>query len=558
MALLAHPQKNSALDQGPLLPWGPHEISGLLTQLRTDSRPWDVLVIGAGITGAGVARDAAMRGLRVLVIEAKDIAFGTSSRSTRLIHGGVRYLEQGELGLVYEALRERQRLYEIADHLVRPARFLFPAYKGDRLPLWQLRVGLSMYDALSLYRSHGHKTMRAKATLEAEPLLAPQYLCGAVAYEDAITDDARLTLATLQSARRYGAQVLSYTSVKQIHPQSPQGHLAVLEDGSEIRAHTVIVAAGPWTGEKLLGGAGRDLLTLARGVHIVMRHEDVPVRQPLVIQVQKQRRILFVVPWGTRTYIGTTDESYEGDPGESSVYAADKEDLFRLVRRLLPNAKLTIDRIISTWSGVRPLVRAKPSRWRGRNSTVELSRKHRVVINEHNVIAVVGGKLTTYRSMAEEAVDLACQQLVLHHGLVKKPSQTHLHPLILGPILTPEELSDPLIADLAPRHGPEARILAQTGREKPELGERLVDDLPYRWVEVDHAITYEGCQHLDDILRRRLPLALTDSQLGGGVARKIAERLVDAWGGSNQDVEAELERYKQLLYQETGFTLKQV
>jgi len=550
---------NALVQQAAPPPWGPAEIRALQAVVNGDpgERPraagdeapdtpsWDLIVVGAGITGAGVARDAAMRGLKVLVVDARDLAFGTSSRSSRLIHGGVRYLEQGEIGLVYEALRERRLLYKIAGHLVQPVQFLFPAYRGDRLPLWKLRLGLTLYDALSLYRSNRHRTLSPAAACQREPLLAEAGLRGAVTYEDAVTDDARLTLTTLQDARRHGAEVLTYAPVAALRRSGPH-HLVELADGSQILGRAVVVAAGPWTSERLLGVAGHDLLTLSRGIHIVLRSADLPIRQPVVVQAAREKRILFVVPWGARTYLGTTDSVYEGDPGNSSVTMADADELFALIGRVLPSQHLRADRIVSAWSGVRPLVRAA-SAGRGR-STVELSRSHRILTTESGVLAIVGGKLTTYRAMAEDAVD----KVVAAIGHRGPRCSTHRHPLVPGEPINQLELRHPHLAALAPRHGPFARELAARIARDPELGRQLVPDLPYLWVEVDHAIACEGCVHLEDLLRRRLPLALTEAELGVQVARQVAERLVDAWGGTSRDVDLELERYRDVMRQETG------
>ncbi|WP_224195495.1 glycerol-3-phosphate dehydrogenase/oxidase [Nannocystis pusilla] len=543
-------------------PWGPVEIRSLRDRLRqadADERgrteaAWDLIVVGAGIAGAGVARDAALRGLRVLVLDARDLAFGTSSRSSRLIHGGVRYLEQGELGLVYEALRERRLLYKIAGHIVQPARFLFPAYRGDRLPLWKLRIGLSLYDALSLYRSHGHRVLRPAAARALEPLLREEGLRGAVTYEDAVTDDARLTLATLQDARRHGAQVLTYAPVVAIR-RADDDQLVELDGGLRVRARAVVVAAGPWTSERLLGVAGAHLLALSRGIHLVLRAADVPIRQPLVVQAQKERRILFVVPWGARTYLGTTDTAYEGDPAASGVTASDTDELFALIGKVLPGAVLGRERIVSAWSGVRPLVRdehADPG-----DPTAEISRSHRIVETAEGVIAVVGGKLTTYRSMAEETVDRVIRRLRQRGRLPAGVGrcQTHRHPLVAGEPLSPLELQNPLLGDLAQRHGPLARDLHARIEADPRLGARIVEDLPYCWAEVDHAISHEGAVHLEDVLRRRIPLALTDADLGARVAREVATRLVTAWGGGAADIEAELQRYREAMRVETGRVL---
>lgn len=481
-----------------------------------------------------------MRGLSVLVVEAHDVAWGTSSRSTRLVHGGVRYLEQGELGLVYEALRERSRLYAAAPHLVRPARFLFPSWTGDRLAPWRLRIGLSLYDLLDAYRNAPHEFLGADAARVAEPLLRAEGLRGAVQYEDAITDDARLTLTVLQDARRHGARVWTYAPVAAIEP-APTGTIVVLQDGTRVAARAVVVAAGPWTDGRLLGHAGAGLVTMSRGIHLVLRHVDVPVAAPVVIQAPAQRRILFVVPWGTRTYVGTTDDRYEGDPGDSGVADGDEAALLSIVARLLPGAALRPDRIVSAWSGVRPLVRADGG------ATEELSRRHRVVHGGHGVVGVVGGKLTTYRAMAEEIVDAVVRRL----GDRVAPCRTHAVPLVPGLPLTAAERRDPLLADLQARHGPTARRLAARVREVAALGERLVEDLPYRRVEVEHAIAYEGCRHVHDVLRRRLPLSLTDPCLGGRVAPWVARQLVEAWGGSGRDIDDELERYRELVHRET-------
>ncbi len=529
--------------------WGNAEHDALVRRLRTDAQRWDLVVVGAGITGAGIARDAALRGLSVLVVEAQDVAFGTSSRSTRLIHGGVRYLEQGELGLVYEALRERSRLYQAAPHLVRPARFLFPAYRGDRLGPWMLRMGLSLYDALNFYRGEGHEYLAPEAALHAEPLLRQDGLRGAVQYEDAVTDDARLTLAILADARRHGACVLTYAKVTGI-TGTARDHTVTLEDGTSIPASTVVIAAGPWTGPALLGVQGNDLLSLSKGTHIVVRSRDVPVRQPVVIQAPGQRRILFAVPWGTRTYLGTTDTAFEGDPGSSSVTAADEDDILDVTRRVLPGARLDRATIVSTWSGVRPLVRAAGA---PAGDTVELSRKHRIVEREDGVLAIVGGKLTTYRAMAEDLVDDVVARLLPSWPTTRpRPAKcsTHTLPLVPGVPLDATELEDEIVADLHPRHGAVARDLARRAGAR----ERLVDDLPYRWCEVDHAIAHEGARHAIDIVRRRVPLVLTDADQGGGVIVEVARRLVDAAGGSQRDIDDELERYRVEVHVETGRT----
>lgn len=535
--------------------WGPEQDASLRAELRGDDPPiFDLVVVGAGISGAGVARDAAMRGLKTLVIEAKDVAYGTSSRSTRLIHGGVRYLEQGQVGLVYEALRERARLYSMAPHLVAPSRFLFPAYRGDRLPPWKLRAGLALYDLLSLYRGKGHRYLNPSKCLEREPLLEAQDLRGAVEYEDAVTDDATLTLSVLADARRRGAEVLTHTAVESIARDAEGLHAVALAGGVSVRSRATMIAAGPWTGPRLLGAPGAKLLSLSKGVHVVVRSEDAPVRNPVVVQVRGQRRILFVVPWGPRTYLGTTDTHYEGDPGTSGIEPVEIEEILELCARVLPGARLSPDRVVGAWSGVRPLVRPEGAQL----DTVELARTHRIVENEVGVLALVGGKLTTYRAMAEEAVDRVVRSLPAEIRSAARTCQTHIEPVVAGATLTDAELDgsadDGLIRDLAPRHGPRARELAAVVQSDASLSleERLVADLPYRRVEIEHAITHGGARHLDDILRRRVPLALTDARAGGGCARWAAQRLAHHWGFDQAAIDQELERYAESVATEAG------
>ncbi len=550
----------------PLRPWRPEELLPTHQRQVMSSRRWDLVVIGAGITGAGVARDAAMRGLKVLVLEARDVAWGSSSRSTRLIHGGVRYLEQGELGLVYEALRERSLLYRLAGHLVKPTRFIFPTFRGDRLSPFLLRAGLGLYDALNLWRSAGHRWLRPQIALDREPALRSEGLRGAVEYEDAVTDDARLTLTVLQSARAHGAEVLTYCPVQSIEGELGQ-HDVVVEGGHRVAARQVVIATGPWTSARLFGQAAQGLMAASKGVHVVVPSSRLKVRHPVVVQVPGAPRILFVVPWGERTYLGTTDTAYEGDLNAPDLNEREELEILELCGRVVRFEGLTRADVISGWSGVRPLVRSARAQRRGDISTLRLARTHRLIENAQGVLAIVGGKLTTYRSMSQEAVDRVCARMPrvsaqpgqagsqLDEGRALRPSGcvTHKVALVDGGAITQAELDgDPLLRALVDRHGPTARDLTRAARESPALAEQICDDLPYRWVEVDQALSHEGVFHLDDLLRRRLPLALVDRDLGARVARRIATRLVDLRGGDQSDIDHELERYAELVAIETG------
>lgn len=501
-------------------------------------RVFDLCVVGAGITGAAVAREAALRGASTVVVERADVASGTSSRSSRLVHGGVRYLEQGDLHLVHEALAERRTLCETAPGLVRLERFVFPAYRGDRRPLWQLRVGLALYDVLSGFAGRAER-LDAAETAEAEPLLRRAGLAGAMRYDDARTDDARLALAVVQDARRHGALVLTYTPALAVTRTGDRYEIETRR--GTIRARTVVVAAGPFTGEALAGPPARGLVVRSRGVHLVFRHEDLPVRAPLVLQVPERHRIVFVLPWGPRTYVGTTDTPYEGDPDAVCVTREDIEELLAIVAPRLAAPGLRKDAIVGAYAGLRPLVRAP-----GARDVADLSRSHRIVEAAPGHLAIVGGKLTTHRVMGEDAAARVFAHL-------RRPFTRGLsarRPLVPGP---PPDTRDPLVADLATRHGALAPWLA--ARARAEGARRIVPGLPYLEVEATHALDFEGCVHLSDLLRRRLPLALVDAEASLAVAPRLARRLVAAAGRPAAEADDEVARYVEALSREAGAAL---
>jgi glycerol-3-phosphate dehydrogenase len=365
---------------------------------------FDLLVIGGGIVGAGVARDAAMRGLSVALVERNDFASGTSSRSSRLLHGGLRYLAQGRLRLVREAGTEKMVLQRIAPHLTRPMPFLFPTYWGTEWKFWKLRIGVKLYDWLSAGRNFARsKSLRPEEVLHLLPGLSDQGLTGAVRYYDAVTNDARLVIDTLRSAARHGATVLNYVTFDGAHRQdgvwrcTATDHLA--GDPIDVTARAVVNAAGAW-GDRFPQSHVR--LRLTKGVHLVIPSHRLPVPECAVMT--DGPRILFAIPWGERTILGTTDTDYTGDRDAVACEPADVDYVLGVANRSFPAAKLTPDDVTSTWAGLRPLI-ADPS---GRPS--DISRAHEIHMTEPGWIDVAGGKLTTYRLMAEQTVDqvVAC------------------------------------------------------------------------------------------------------------------------------------------------------
>ena len=382
--------------------------------------PLDILVVGGGIVGAGIARDAALRGLKVGLVEQHDFAFGTSSRSSRLLHGGLRYLAQGRIGLVHEASREKKIIHHIAPHLAEPLPFIFPTYRGNRhWVLWQLKIGVKIYDLLCGGRNLGKSTwLNQSEVLKKIPALAQTDLNGAVRYFDGFTNDARLVLDTLRSASRHTALVVNYCRFK----QSRRAGLweCELEDRLSqntltVRAHAVVNATGPWADGL---SHSRVKLRLTKGVHVVVERNRLPIPETVVMTDGK--RILFAIPWGERTILGTTDTDYSGSLDRVQTEAGDIDYVLQTTNRFFPNAKLTQSDVISTWAGLRPLIADSDG------NPSDISRSHEITNPEPGWWDVAGGKLTTYRLMAEQTVTQIAKSL----NRQTPPCHTAIEPLL--------------------------------------------------------------------------------------------------------------------------------
>jgi glycerol-3-phosphate dehydrogenase len=463
-----------------------------ILQGRNDSlaalagRVLDLLVAGGGIVGAGVARDAAMRGLGVGLVERNDFASGTSSRSSRLLHGGLRYLAQGRLGLVREASLEKRILHQIAPHLAQPLPFIFPSYRGSGWPLWQLRLGVRIYDLLCGGRNFGKSRGldRAEAAVVV-PGLRREGLTGAVRYYDALTNDARLVLDTLKSAARHDAAALNYCALREANREAGLWR-CVVEDrltgkALAVRSRTIVNATGPWA-EGFL--RSRVKLRLTKGVHIVIERRRLPV--PEAVVVTEGKRILFVIPWGERVIIGTTDTDYHGTPADVQAESDDVAYLLQTVNEFFPEAALAEDNLVAAWAGVRPLI-ANPN-----GSPSEISRSHEIRQPEPGWWDVAGGKLTTYRLMAQQTVD----QIVSCLGCRARPCRTALEPLLA----TPQPPSDQ--AQLC---GASVQNQGPGGILPPPVTADVVRDF----------IVSEWAVHLDDVMLRRAGWASYHRKTGG-------------------------------------------
>ena len=383
--------------------------------------PLDALVIGGGIVGSGVARDAALRGLNVALVDRYDFAFGTSSRSSRLLHGGLRYLAQGRLGLVREASVEKVIIHKIAPHLAAPLPFIFPTRSGTEWKKWKLRIGVKIYDILCSGQNLGKSTgLSRDEVLKVLPQLNTDHLTGAVRYFDGFTNDARLVLDTLRSAAANGAHLLNYTAMitgtRENDAWNCRLHDHLTDTPIEVKAKCIINAAGAWAPSFSQSGVK---LRLTKGVHIVIDRSRLNV--PDAIVMAREKRILFAIPWGDRLILGTTDTDYEGPLDSPGCDAEDIRYILEVANYTFPSAKLNNEDIISAWSGLRPLISAGE-----KGTPSDISRAHQIKEPHPGWIDVAGGKLTTYRLMAEQTVD----RVVAVTGASAKICSTAVTPLL--------------------------------------------------------------------------------------------------------------------------------
>lgn len=451
---------------------------------------FDVLIIGGGIFGAGIARDAALRGLRVALVEQADFASGTSSRSSKLIHGGFRYLEQRAFSLVAESTRERRILLDIAPHRVRPLPLLLPVYAGDPRPLWKMRVGMTLYDLLAMYRNTAaHRTLSPRAARDLEPSLGASGMLGAIRYFDCQEDDARLVIDNLLDADARGARCANYCEVigfafgsagtaATSAPSDRAGNARIVaarvrdrisQQQCEIRARVFVNAAGPWV-ERVAGLAEAPPSQVPRlgptkGVHILLP----PLTQShgIFFQNRPDGRMIFVLPWNGCTLVGTTDTDFTGDPSDVHATSADASYLLEATRSILPGSDVTKADVITTFAGVRPLLRSADADPSAR------SRDHRIVRQNENMLSVAGGKYTTFRLIAQQVVD------EVYRLLGSRPPRCRT-------ATTP--LPDP---------------------RTPAAGEKIADKPEIWQSDIERAARNEMAITLEDVMRRRVGLSIS-------------------------------------------------
>ena len=533
---------------------------------------FDVLVVGGGITGVGAARDAAYRGLKVALIEMHDLAYGTSSRSSKLVHGGLRYLENFEFGLVFEAVSERQTLMDIAPHLVHPLGFIFPIRKDSRRSAFTINLGMWVYDALALFRSPKiHKNLNPKQVKVEEPALDADNLKGAPLYYDCSTDDARLTIETALDAVHHGATVATYMkAVGFLKDESGKLSGVTAEDRVsgeqvEIRAKSIINCTGPWSDDTRSLGKEKKAQRLrpTKGVHIVVDAKKLKINNAVVCFHPEDGRVLFAIPWGERTYIGTTDTDYTESLEDLAATKDDVVYLLKAANAYFPKNPLVEDDVISTWAGVRPLV-SEESEGDGDQSESSVSREHSIRVDANGLVTIAGGKLTTYRRMAKEVVEHSVAQM-RKSGIsldLNGGKDTGIEPLI-GAVGWPAEAKDaddmvhklmtdaqqkmtlPTAQLLLKTYGMRAFDIAKLCAEDPELAKPLLpeSDRAEIFAQVQFSVDQEMAMALEDVMIRRTQLFFKDLNQGLDCVDEVAERMGVMLNWDEAEKASQIDRY---------------
>ena len=516
---------------------------------RLGSEQFDVVVVGGGVVGAGAALDAATRGLKVALVEARDFASGTSSRSSKMFHGGLRYLEQLEFGLVREALYERElSLTTLAPHLVKPLPFLFPLTKR----LWErpyVAAGIFLYDQLGGSKSvPAQKHLLKAGALRLAPGLKRSSLIGGIRYYDTVVDDARHTMTVARTAAHYGAVVRTSTQVVALLREGDRVtgvKIRDSEDGAvtEVHGHVVVNATGVWTDEiqALSKQRGRFRVRASKGVHIVVPRDRIVSEVAIILRTEKS--VLFVIPWGTHWIIGTTDTDWNLDLAHPAATKADIDYILGHVNTVLATP-LTHDDIDGVYAGLRPLLAGESE------ETSKLSREHAVAVPAPGLVAIAGGKYTTYRVMGEDAIDAAAEFVPTRVA----PSITEKVPLMgadgyFALINQTEHVGSHYglhpyrVRHLLDRYGALIGEVLAMAEGKPELLTPITEAPVYLKVEAWYAAAAEGALHLEDILARRMRISIEYPHRGVDCAREVAEVVAPVLGWSAEDIDREVATY---------------
>lgn len=515
-----------------------------IAEMKTEN--FDMVIIGGGINGAGVARDASARGLKVALIEARDFASGTSSKSSKLIHGGIRYLENMEFKLVFEALTERSRLFEMAPHLVHPLRFMLPLYKESRVGMFKMGLGMFLYDALALFQvPEMHERLTAQESLDRMPDMQSHNLLGSYVYSDAYMDDDRLVHETLRAANETGAVCANYVKATGAKFAS-DGKVTeitcedeVTKEKFSIRTRHVISSVGPWTdelGQKLLHD-WKKILRPTKGIHLTLPKNRLPLHSAVVMAAEKSDRIVFGIPRHDMIIIGTTDTDFKESPENVNTTADDVKYLLEITDRYFPGAQLTVADIIASYAGVRPLV------YDGSKTEGKTSREHVIIDDPRGLTFVAGGKYTTYRLMCQQTVDHALKSFSQEERVrfAKADTTKPLNQYTSTEAYLEARNSAYLWAEGTSCSEADTHLLAERyGMEGEAILRRYPKEYSYWQLEAAQAIDTTMCMHLRDFYARRVPLFLADRNHGLKIQDQIAQVFREKMSWDDKQVEEEV------------------
>jgi glycerol-3-phosphate dehydrogenase len=517
---------------------------------------FDLVVVGGGVTGAAIARDAVTRGFSVALLEKGDFASGTSSRSSKLVHGGLRYLRHMKFSLVYGALRERWILRRNAPRLVRPLTFLIPVYRDAKTGKSMLSMGLWLYDILALFRTPKfHGWLSSDKALEREPTLRRDALVGAGLYADCATDDARLVLALVKDSFTRGLLAASYAEI--VGFEKENGKIAgvrvqdsISGDQFDVKAKVVVNATGPWSDKlrKLDDPSAEPRLRPAKGIHIIVPRERLGNKEAVVIESSRDGRNMFVIPWGNLSLVGTTDSDYDGDLDHIGAAKEDVEYLLEALDQSYPDAHIVKEDIVSTYASVRPLAAELGV------SEDAVSRDQLIFESPSGLVSIIGGKLTTHRSMAKALVNHVVNKLAREyatqakHGcqtakLVLDYDEIELERAVIDFTQT-SGLDDETARHLVETHGPGATKVLEIAHENPELLSRIASETPYLMAEVFYATRYEMALRLIDFMFRRTQLVYRLRDHGRSIVHTVANIMARELGWSAETLAQELSRYE--------------
>jgi len=541
------------------------------TASTLSSTEFDVVVIGGGITGAGVAQDAASRGLKVVLVERSDFASGTSSKSTKLIHGGLRYLANLQVLVTLESVRERQLQQKLAPHMVWSLPFVIPTYRGSRLKNLKTGFGLWLYDlmATGMGNSRFHRKASREEVLALCPGVREEGLTGAYVYQDCRTDDARHTLEVIKSACEQGALAFNYARV--VGLVRKQGRIVGVDIVDEsprpngkpaprtpirIRGKVVVNATGVWMQQvaELTGVKGMTEVVPAKGIHLTLSPSRLPIKSAMVIPSVHDKRFCFAIPWYDVIVIGTTDSEHNGELDDVQVKEDEIRYLLDAVNAQFPKANIHEQDVLATYAGLRPLIKEA-----GKTSTADLSRQHHLEESAEGLVSISGGKLTTYRRMAKSTIDLVVKRLKrLDNKRKFGACKTASLPLggwqrgddVAGCVRVYQQigrelgLSEQTACYLPTVYGLNVKdVLALVREDRRNLGQKLCLEHPYIAAQVVYAVRHEAALNLDDVLARRLRLAITDRHAAVAVALKVAALMGDELTWTQEELSAQVVRF---------------